>query len=179
MTSPLPRRHKKMPLLLLGCAALIACDGYIEPEVGELLHNMDPNTVREVLVSASDRRLFAYRESAEHPFQIVFVRPDRPQVERCIAGEGFTRFLEAASAILVVRKSDHLVDPVSPEWVVIELWDGSTEPGNETRLRPPTARDERTIMQWWLHDQYIVEMDGAVWDSLNSGCAALGLAAAG
>ncbi|MCI0429890.1 MAG: hypothetical protein L0210_05035 [Rhodospirillales bacterium] len=135
---------------------------------------MDPDSMLEVLVSASDRRLFAYRESAEHPFEIVVARPDRPQVERCIAGEGFTRFLTAASAIFVARKSDHLVDPVSPDWIVIELWDGGTGPGNETRLRPPTTQDERTIMQWWLHDQYIVEMDGALWNSLNSGCAALG-----
>lgn len=164
-----------MPLLLLGCAALIACDGYIEPEVGELLYSMDPNTVREVLVSASDRRLFAYRKSAEDPFEIVVARVDRPQVERCIAGKDFTRFLAAASAIFIVKKSDHLVDPVSPDWIVIELWDGGMWPGNETRLRPPTARDERTIMQWWLHDQYIVEMDGAVWDGLKSGCARLGV----
>lgn len=168
-----------MPLLLLGCAFLVACDEYIEPEVGELLYSMDPNTVREVLVSASDRRLFAYRKSAEDPFEIVVAKPDPPRIERCISGEGFTRFLAAASAIFVVRKSDHLVDPVSPDWVVIELWDGSAEPGNETRLRRPASRDEPTIMQWWLHDQYIVEVDAAVWDSLRSGCAALGRAGAG
>jgi hypothetical protein len=53
------------------------------------------------------------------------------------------------------------------------LWDGSGSAGDETRLRRPNSASERTILQYG-YDQYVVDFDGALWDSIRSGCAGLG-----
>ena len=47
------------------------------------------------------------------------------------------------------------------------------ESGIEQRLRRPTSRDGGTLMQW-CYKQYVVAFDPAVWDSVSSGCRALG-----
>jgi hypothetical protein len=59
--------------------------------------------------------------------------------------------------------------------VTVETWDASTNPGTELRLRAPNQRDARTIMQWWLYDQYVVELDDGFWTDIASGCSRLGV----
>jgi hypothetical protein len=131
--------------------------------------------MREVLVSTSNQRLLAFRTDPGEVFEIVIARRDRNELERCKAGAGFARFLEAASSIFVVKKVEAVVETDTKDWVTVETWDTSTNPGRELRLRAPNAGEPRTIMQWWLYDQYVVELDDGFWSNVTSGCAELGI----
>ena len=157
------------------CIVLSACDGYQQPDLGEALQWSDPKTVREVLVSTSTQRLLAFRTDPGEAFEIVIARRDRDGLERCTAGPGFARFLESASSIFMVKKVEPVVETDTQDWVTVETWDTSTNPGSELRLRAPNERDPRTIMQWWLHDQYVVELGDGFWTDIASGCSRLGV----
>jgi hypothetical protein len=143
------------------------------PAPGTVLHTLDPKLVLQVVVSGSDRKLFAYRQSLDDPFHIAFATRETRDAEHCFSGPGFVRFLEAVTSLPVFSELRNEVDPVSENWVVIELWDGSGSAGDETRLRRPNSASERTILQYG-YDQYVVDFDGALWDSIRSGCAGLG-----
>ena len=142
-----------------------------ELEIG--IRSLDPKLVLQVVVSGSDRKLFAYRQSPDYAFHIVFATRETRDAEHCFSGPGFVRFLEAVTSLPVFSELRNEVDPVSENWVVIELWDGSGSAGDETRLRRPNSASERTILQFG-YDQYTVDFDGALWDLMRSGCAGLG-----
>lgn len=153
---------------------LSACDGS-QPEVGQVLHWPDPQTIREVLVSTSTHRLLAVRDDPNEAFKIVVARRGRNGVEHCLAGPGFARFLEAASSVLVVKTIGAVVETDTKDWVTVETWNAGTDPGWELRLRAPNQHDPRPVLQWGLHDQYVVEIDDEFWSGVASGCAELGL----
>ena len=163
--------------LVLAAVALIAnpaSGGRREgPQSRTVLNTLDPKLVFQVVVSGSDRKLFAYRQSPDDAFHIVFATRKTRDAEHCFSGPGFVRFLEAVTSLPVFSELRNEVDPVSENWVVIELWDGSGSAGDETRLRRPNSASERTILQFG-YDQYTVDFDGALWDSMRSGCAGLG-----
>jgi hypothetical protein len=46
-------------------------------------------------------------------------------------------------------------------------------------LRPPVPGYPWSVMEWCFGDQYLVDIDPAVWESLRSGCANLGADAVG
>jgi hypothetical protein len=172
---------RSLPLLLALCAPLTACIDECTPvPVGEPLTLIKAEEVLQVVVSGANLKLFAYRQTVADPFEIVVVRSGGGPAERCRSGAGFTRLVEASSALPVIRQANTTVEEVSPEWFIIELWDGSKRSGIEQRLRRPTSRDGGTLMQW-CYKQYVVAFEPAVWDSLSSGCRALGasLAAGG
>jgi hypothetical protein len=121
------------------CIVLSACDEYYMPDLGQALQWSDPKTVREVLVSTSNQRLLAFRADPEQAFEIVIARRGRKDLERCTAGPGFARFLEAASSIFMVTKVKPVVETDTEDWVTVETWDASTNPGTELRLRAPTS----------------------------------------
>jgi hypothetical protein len=133
--------------------------------------------VVQVVISGANLKLFAYRPSVDDPFDIVVVRSGGGPAEHCRSGPAFTRLVEASSSLPVIQQVATTVEEVSPEWFIIELWDGSKQSGIEQRLRRPTSRDGGTLMQW-CYKQYSVEFDPAVWDSVSSGCRALGAAPA-
>ena len=165
------------PLLSL-CTALSACIDECTPvPVGEPLTLIKAEEVVQVVISGANLKLFAYRQTLDHPFDIVVVRSGGGPAEHCRSGPGFTRLVESSSSLPVVRQVAATVEEVSPEWFIIELWDGSKRSGIEQRLRRPTSRDGGTLMQW-CYKQYVVEFDPAVWDSVSSGCRALSAAPA-
>jgi hypothetical protein len=128
--------------------------------------------VLEVVVSTSEFKLFAYRQSPENSFQIVFATRQSRDAERCLSGPDFVRFLEGVTSLPVIDELRNPVDPVSQRWVVVELWDGSGKVGDETRLRRPID-NERTVLQFG-ENQYYVDFDSVLWDRMRSGCAGLG-----
>ena len=168
-------RQLKQLCLAMPCIVLSACDEYYMPDLGQALQWSDPKTIREVLVSTSNQRLLAFRTDPEQAFEIVIARSGRKDLEHCTAGPGFARFLEAASSIFMVKKVESVVETDTEDWVTVETWDASTNPGTELRLRAPNERDPRTIMQWWLYDQYVVELDDGFWTDIASGCSRLGV----
>jgi hypothetical protein len=165
---------RSFPLLLALCAPLTACIDECTPvPVGEPLTLIKAEEVLQVVVSGAHLKLFAYRQTVADPFEIVVVRSGGGPAERCRSGDGFTRLVEASSSLPVVRQESITIEEVSPEWFIIELWDGSKQSGIEHRLRRPTSRGGNTLMQW-CYKQYVVAFDPAVWDSVSSGCRRLG-----
>ena len=165
-------------LLVVLCTPLAACIDECTPvPVGKPLTLIQAEEVVQVVVSGANLKLFASRQSAGRPFDIVVVRSGGGPAEHCRSGPAFTRLVEASSSLPVVRQVATTVEEVSPEWFIIELWDGSKRSGIEQRLRRPTSRDGGTLMQW-CYKQYVVEFDPAVWDSVSSGCRALSAAPA-
>ena len=172
-------RMRALALLVLCCAALTGCmDECTSVSLREPLSLIKAEDVVQVAISASDRKLFAYRQEPGDSFRIVFARKDYSPVEHCLSGPGFTRLIEASASFRVVRRVSSLVKEVSSDLVIIELWDGSRRTGVEHRLRRPTAEDGRTLMQW-CYKQYVVAFDPVVWDGLKAGCASLGAFAPG
>jgi hypothetical protein len=169
---------RPLSLLVVLCTPLAACIDECTPvPVGEPLTLIQADEVVQVVISGANLKLFAYRRGVGDPFDIVVVRSGGGPAEHCRSGPGFTRLVEASSSLPVVRQVATTVEEVSPEWFIIELWDGSKRSGIEQRLRRPTSRDGGTLMQW-CYKQYVVEFDPAVWDSVSSGCRALGAAPA-
>lgn len=170
-------RTRASALLFLGAVALTGCVDECTPvPLGEPLSLIEAEEVVEVVISASDRKLFAYRAEPSDPFRIVVARKESAPIEQCRSGPGFARLIEATAAFAVLRRASNLAEEVSSDWVIIELWDGSGQTGIEHRLRRPTAGDGRTLIQW-CYKQYVIAVDPAVWDSLAGGCATLGASA--
>ena len=88
--------------------------------------------VREMVVSGSDRKLYAYRSAAGDPFEIAIAYKAGDRLERCRSGPGFLRFLDAMASVQVIRRSWHGVYSISSEWFVVKLWPGG---GDHARCR--------------------------------------------
>ncbi|MDF2764365.1 MAG: hypothetical protein K0S81_1359 [Rhodospirillales bacterium] len=173
-------RRKPTPILLLGAALLAGCeDECTRPGWGQPLSYMAAADVREMVVSGSDRKLYAYRSAAGEPFEIAIAYKAGDRVERCRSGPEFQRFLDAMVTVQVIRQSWHGIYSISSEWFVVELWPAGGDPGVPHRLRPPVPGYAWSVMQWCYGDQYLVDIDPAIWESLRSGCASLGADAPG
>jgi hypothetical protein len=109
-------------LLIVLCTPLAACIDECTPvPVGEPLTLIQADEVVQVVVSGANLKLFAYRQTVADPFEIVVVRSGGGPAERCRSGAGFTRLVEASSALPVIRQANTTVEEVSPEWFIIEL----------------------------------------------------------
>ena len=167
-------------VLLFAAVVLAGCeDECFQPGWGRPLSYMAAADVREMLVSGSDRKLYAYRSAAGEPFEIAIAYKAGGRIERCQSGPGFLRVLDAMASVQVIRRSWHDVYPTSSEWFVVELWPAGGDHGVPHRLRPPVPGYPWSVMEWCFGSQFLVDIDPAVWESLRSGCASLGADAAG
>src|SRR5689334_4180810 len=57
-------------------------------EVETVVRSLDPKLVLQVVVSGSDRKLFAYRQSPDDAFHIVFATRKTRDAEHCFSGPG-------------------------------------------------------------------------------------------
>lgn len=170
-----PRGMKRKPLLVLLAALLAGCEEECtRPGWGQPLSYMAAADVREMAVSGSDRKLYAYRAAAGDPFEIAIAYKAGDRVERCRSGPEFQRFLDAMVTVQVIRQSWHGIYSISSEWFVVELWPAGGDHGVPHRLRPPVPGYPWSVMEWCFGDQYLVDIDPAIWESLRSGCASLG-----
>lgn len=163
------------PLLCLAIAAA-ACDSAQEggaPEPGTELYAISPDDVSEVVFTAPEHRLYAYRWSPTDTFQIIVATRGRTEVERCAAGAGFQRWLTAVARMPMERKLDRPFEPRGAEWTDLRLRDTSDLEPIDVRLRFPVANDEPVVLQSGAH-QYAVAVDAVALRSARSGCAALG-----
>ena len=167
-------------MLLLAAVLLAGCeDECTRPGWGQPLSYMAAADVREMVVSGSDRKLYAHRPAAGEPFEIAIAYKAGDRVERCRSGPEFQRFLDAMVTVQVIRQSWHDVYSSSSDWFVVELWPAGGDMAVPHRLRPPVPGYPWSVMEWCFGDQYLVDIDPAIWESLRSGCASLGADAAG
>jgi hypothetical protein len=168
-------RAKPRLLLLLAGVVLAGCEAEcFQPGWGQPLSYMAAADVREMLVSGSDRKLYAYRPAAGEPFEIAIAYKAGDRTERCQSGPGFLRVLDAMASVQVIRRSWHDAHPTSSEWFVVELWPAGSDHGTPHRLRPPVPGYPWSVMQWCFGSQFLVDIDSAIWERLRSGCASLG-----
>ena len=78
------------------------------------------------------------------------------------------------STIKLTNNYNHDVYSISSDWFVVELWPAGSDHGVPHRLRPPVPGYPWSVMQWCYGDQYLVDIDPAIWESLRAGCASLG-----
>jgi hypothetical protein len=170
-----PRWPLRMVLVLSGVAAIACTKDRDEgaPEPGTDLYAIAPETVREVVLSTPDRKLYAYRWAPDDTFHIVVATRGSAEAEQCIAGEGFARWLAAASRMPIGKKLDRQVDSASGEWTDLQLRDASQLEPIAVRLHIPSAPGEPAVIQFGA-DQYSVDADGPMLRSASSGCATLG-----
>lgn len=170
------RLHSGLPLFALFSIALIACDDARDerkPEPGMELYAVAPETVREVIISSPGYKLYAYRWTPDDAFHVLIATRGRSEVEQCTAGEGFSRWLVAASRMPIAKKLDRRVDSASEEWADLQLRDSSQLDPLDLRLHIPSAPGEPAVIQFGT-DQYTVDVDVPMLRSARSGCATLG-----
>ncbi|HYU09953.1 MAG TPA: hypothetical protein VEK77_11300 [Gemmatimonadales bacterium] len=146
------------------------------PEPGTELYAIGPADVSEVVLTALDHKLYAYRWSPADPFQIVVATRGRTEIERCVAGDGFQRWLTAVARMPIQHELDSPFDPRGAEWMDLRLRDTTALEPIDVRLRVPSASDEPVVLQSGTR-QYAVDLDAAALRRARSGCAALGAAA--
>jgi hypothetical protein len=159
--------------LLATASACSRGGGESEPEPGTELYAVAPETVREVVFSAPDRKLYAYRWAPSDSFRLVIASRGSADVEHCTAGEGFTRWLAAASRMPVVKKLDDKLDAASTDWTDLQLRDASQLEPIDVHLHLPSAAGQSTVIQYGAA-QYSVDVDAAALGAVRSGCAGLG-----
>jgi hypothetical protein len=167
---------KSASCLAVALLGALACGGRGadgSPEPGTELYAVAPETVREVVFSTPDRKLYAYRWAPSDSFQLIVATRGKAEVEHCAGGAGFTRWLAAASRMPVARKLDRRLDAASTEWADLQLRDASQLEPIDVHLHIPSAAGEPTVMQYGT-EQYAVDVDAAVLQEVRSGCSALG-----
>jgi hypothetical protein len=170
-------------LVTLGLAAglVAACDSDRQapaPEPGTDLYAVAPGAIHEVLLTSPERKMLAFRWTPDTVFHLVFAVRGRPGVEQCRAGDGFDRWLAAVSRMPVRARLHVPIDPRSG-WVSLQLRDTTQLEPIDVRLRIPPGNTEPVTIQSGSPDQqYSVDVDATVLRSIESGCGALGAAAA-
>lgn len=162
---------------ILACAMLTACSAYDEADLYQPLdpgsyYEIDPDIVREILFSAADFKLFAYRWTSDENFHIVVLRPSKYEIEQCDAGERFRNWFDMITRMPIGRKLAKPVDLQFGNWATLELIDATVLEGTESRLRLPDTPSESIVWQFGS-DQYPVEWDSAAFARLRSGCTGL------
>ncbi|MCI0429891.1 MAG: hypothetical protein L0210_05040, partial [Rhodospirillales bacterium] len=127
-----------------------------EPLEPGLFYEINPDIVTEVVFSAADYKLYAYRWSVDDNFHIAVLRPGRERIEECDAGEGFMRWFTLTTKLPIGGRLDRTVDILSGNWVILEHRDASVLEGNEVRLRLPLTSEEPILFQFGS-DQYPVD----------------------
>lgn len=159
-----------LALLVLACGER---GGGGAPEPGTELYAVAPETVREVVFSTPDHKLYAYRWAPSDSFQLVIATRGKAEVEHCVAGAGFTPWLAAASRMPVARKLDRRLDAASTKWADLQLRDASQLEPIDVHLHLPSAAGEPTVVQYGT-EQYAVDVNAAALQTVGSGCGGLG-----
>lgn len=151
----------------VGCRSTGTVAG--QPEPGTEYYAVAPETIREVVFSSSDRKLYAYRWSASESFYI-YTGGRGTNPEQCTSGDGFTRWLNAIATIPVRAVVDKTV---AGEWAEVRLRDATNLEPNDVTLLIPASQSDPVLMRFG-QQQYVVEVNAALLRSVNSGCSALG-----
>jgi hypothetical protein len=132
-----------------------------------------------VAVVASDMRLYAYRWDDAQPLSIVVLRPDKPGIETCIAGEGFERWF---ALLTDVRNGGRIesesFDFDSLDWASLTIGEEWEEHGlAATRFvaHIPRGGEDGPVIVEQFGNYYVLEdADPEAWRLIWSGCAGLG-----
>ena len=168
------RLSRRLAVLLAGGLLGTACRHDARgPEPGMELYAVAPDSVREVLLSSGDRKLYAFRWRAAEPFRLIVATRGDSVVQRCTAGPGFTRWLAAVSRLPIRDSLPRAKDRDAGEWADLELRDASALEPIAARLRLPAAASDPVVVRVDDRD-YAVDVDASVLRDARAGCAALG-----
>ena len=168
------RLSRRLAVLLAGGLLGTACRHDARgPEPGMELYAVAPDSVREVLLSSGDRKLYAFRWRAAEPFRLIVATRGDSVVQRCTAGPGFTRWLAAVSRLPIRDSLPRARDLDAGEWADLELRDASVLEPITARLRLPVGPSDPVVVRVDDRD-YSVDVDGAALRDVRAGCAALG-----
>lgn len=165
-------------ILVLGVAALEAYR-YVRslgPILGWPLYGFTSDQLAVTFVAA-DLRLTAYRWNAEEPFTILVLKPGTVEIERCVAGEGFARWLGVLSDIRNGGKLSDLSDFSSPGWGSLTIGDEVVDGGwggIQFLVHIPRSGEGPVIVESDFEYYAVDDADPAVWGLIWSGCAGLG-----
>jgi hypothetical protein len=160
-------------ILVLGVAALEAYR-YVRslgPILGWPLYGFTSDQLAVTFI-AEDLRLTAYRWTTEEPFTILVVTPGTAEIERCVAGEGFARWLGVLSDIRNGGKLNDLRDFSSPGWGSLTIGDEGWG-GIQFLVHIPRTGDGPVIVESDVEYYAVDYADSAVWSLIWSGCAGL------
>jgi hypothetical protein len=132
--------------------------------------------ISEVLFTAEDIKVYAYRWGPEERFRIVVLRPGEDGVEDCIGGEAFDRWFFQTTEMYVGPALEVPVANKASDWAVFELIKYETPvEENDTRMLLPTRPGEPIIVEWaHIPGQYPAEWDPELFALVKQGCAGLG-----
>ena len=168
------RTSRRLTLLvaagLLGTACRHDARG---PEPGMELYAVAPDSVREVLLSSGDRKLYAFRWRAGEPFRLLVATRGDSVVQRCTAGPGFARWLAAVSRLPIRDSLPRARERDAGEWADLELRDASALEPITARLRLPVAASDPVVVRVDDRD-WAVDVDAAALRDVRGGCASLG-----
>ena len=138
-----------------------------------------PQIETPVAFVAQDMRLYAYRWDHSQPLSIIVLRPDKPGIETCIAGEGFARWF----ALLTDVRNGGRIEGESPgfdsrDWASLTIGEEWEEHGlSATRFvaHIPRGGEDGPVIVERFGNYYVVEdADPEAWGLIWSGCAGLG-----
>ena len=132
--------------------------------------------ITEILFSAADLKFYAYRWGPGHQFHILVQRPGRDEIERCVAGEPFTRWFMMTTEM---TRGEMLAEPVAapPEdWATLQLMAYRfVVELSELRLLLPSSRGAPIIAtEFGTLGQYPIDWDPELFALVKQGCAGLG-----
>ena len=132
--------------------------------------------VTEIIFSAADLKLYAFRWGPEHPFRIVVMRPRQKGIEECIGGEAFEQWFQMTTEMYIGAPLDDPIAAAPSEWAVLALISyKSVLEWNDTRLLLPSRPGQPIIAEWdGTPGQYPAEWDPTDFAIVKAGCARLG-----
>lgn len=162
--------------VILWCAASLACrpqPNSARPEPGAELYAVSVNSIREVLLSSSTRKIYAYRWASDLPYQLVIASREGVTAEQCSGGLGFERLLQILASVPVVEESERRFEEGTAGWVDVLLRDNTNLEPIQARIRIPEVNGEPVVVKFGER-QYKVRVDAWVLRTAKSGCAELG-----
>jgi hypothetical protein len=156
-------------IALAGCRSTSGAGA--RPEPGTEYYAVAPESIREVVFSSPERKLYAYRWNGSATFQIFTASPGTAP-EQCAAGDGFGRWLAAIATIPVRSVAD---STVAGAWAEVRLRDATDLDANEATLLVPASPSDPVLMRVG-EQSFVVGIDAALLRSVNAGCAGLGRA---
>ncbi len=144
-----------------------------EPGLAFSIHDA---LITDILFSAADIKVYAYRWGAEHDFQILVQRPGRDGLEHCVGGTTFERWFKMTTEMV---RGDRLAEPVAAkpnEWAVLQLVaHGFVVELPEWRLLLPSASGAPIIAEkYGTLGQHPIDWNPELFALVKSGCAGLG-----
>lgn len=161
-------------IVVLSCAAFLSCGPQNKsrrPEPGMDLYSVAPDSVREVLVSSSAVKIYAYRWTSNQPFELIVASRPKATADHCTSGKGFDALLQALATAPVIEELAKQFEDGSA-WADVRLRDSTNLAPIEIRVRFPEAQGEPVAVLFQGH-QYVVRMDTAGLKLSTMGCKGL------